>query len=210
MRRLTLALILIATPATATDVARSRVIHSDRSIVRLIGSLGLGALFSDATAGEIDYRGVQMDQDPVATIQRLWWYIRDDDRGEGTRVSYSYWLKIRGQWVHRRTVIQDGLVTLTTTLNGPLGPRGRLKLAVLTITARQSGDGTTITTAVWVRAHTGLNPGRDRSKCRLINRLASRGIADALDDGLRRLESGGRDVIQAGSLGSVVGELLGR
>jgi len=120
------------------------------------------------------------------------------DRQSSGPVEYEYRLPIRDLDIRRATTIEDNRVSLVTDVYGQIGPRGELYAIRLTIVAVEGADGTRITGVA-----TGYSEiGR---RCRLVNRIASRVIADAMGrELLATIQAGGTDWYRAGSVAEVL------
>lgn len=127
--------------------------------------------------------------------------------GEGIQrgsVEYAYRLRVRGFDIRRATRIEDGRVSLLTDVYGAIGPRGELHHVRLVLCARETPMGITVITGV------ATGDSTIGSRCRIVNRIASRVISEELAKALRTIDTGGRRLYRDGDLHGIAERAIER
>jgi hypothetical protein len=119
-------------------------------------------------------------------------------------VEYVYNVRVRSYTVRWHTSISDGRLTLSTTIDGHIGPKGELYRVCLTIRA----DETHQHESVIVGTLTGYSHIGDR--CRLVRRIAERTISRELAGVLAEIERRGRGLYANGDPHAIANLLIER
>jgi hypothetical protein len=137
-------------------------------------------------------------------------------RGAGRTVELRYTIRYRG-WVADRSVwLTRGEIRSTIGLACRMGPDDRVRGITAGYTAREGRNGTTIDVRATVRAFTGICPERERSRCRVVNRVAAgmarrelgAAIAGAVDE-VEAISAAGHDAL-IGFAGRCLGRIIER
>jgi hypothetical protein len=218
---MTTVMLLLLFSNCSLDIGRSRTIETPLSIERtslrlcagLVASLGrddvlpLAARMLDGGPSDAHIHNLRLSVDgvrdgsPLSRVLRSLWRLCRfalDSGAAGQSVELQYVLTYRGLVIHRRTSVTDGVILSQAVWQGQAGPQGRLKTVWISIRARESPRGTTITTAATVRVNSGICSHRRTSRCEAVNRLAGRAISRELDQTLAEVETQARALARAG------------
>lgn len=217
---LTAVLLLLST--LATDVSRSRTLTVPRSLERTVARLaiGLAATYGDEARlpsvaelleGDIG-AGISIHESRLLlagrregspagrTVRAVYSLVRFalDLGSPSESVEFRYTLGYRGLAIARRVIVTEGQIVSLASFPCRLGPQGRVRHVWIAVTARDAPRGCAITTAATVRVNTGLCAARSRSRCGLVNSVATKMIRKQLDGMLLGVEREGRQVSAAG------------
>lgn len=215
--------IVLLLALVATDVSASRRVDSPCSIKRTIVRVALGvaaSLGDERRLGDIAARWEgTLD---TATIREPRLYVGGQragglvrgvlqalraagllllDRADPARdvVELRYTLHAGGFAIARSVRLAPGEVRSTASFPCALGPQGRVRRIAIAALARDKPDGgARVDVTARVEVRTGLFPERSASRCRLVNRAASRAAKRQLDASLAEAVDAVRGLVRAG------------